>query len=249
MANGREIRFRIDAYTPETMPMARLAEYMAEFAVVLGEAPNVHFVRLEPGSTVLVQSVEEEAMPKVRERVRNVSAGRGPVEAMVAYKRINNRLRQDDGIGVVTEDSGAEIIRFPGREQVESATFGAFNQEGTLDGVVIRLDGKADPVPVHLEASNGQIGHCYASRDIAKTLGQYIFGPELRVHGVGRWFRDMDGTWILDRFTIASFEVLDDQPLSAVVAQLRDVRGSEWPDIEDPWSELDKIRYGNDEAH
>lgn len=248
MANGREVRFKIDAYTPETMPMARLADYMAEFAVVLGETPNVHFVCVEPGSTILVQRVDEEAMPKVRERVRSVHAGQGPAEAMTAFKRINHFLRQDDGIGVVTEESGAEIIRFPGREQVEAVTFGAFNQEGTLDGVIIRLGGRAHPVPVHLEEANGRIRICSASRDVAKTLGQYIFGPELRVHGVGRWFRDEDGTWILDRFTIASFEVLDDQPLSAVVAQLRDVPGSEWPDVPDPWSELDKIRYGNDEA-
>lgn len=248
MAEGQEFRFTIDAFTPDSMPMSRLAEYMAQFAIVLGEAPNVHFVRLEAGSTVLVQRVDEAVIPKVRDRVRRVKAGNGPPDAMNAYRRINSHLRQDNGVGVVTEDTGAEIIYFPGREQLEPVTFSAFNQEGTLDGVVIRLGGTSDPVPVHLEAGNVLHSHCLTSRDLAKTLGRYIFGPEIRVHGTGRWFRDEDGSWVLKRFMIASFEVLDDQPLSDVVAKLRDIPGSEWDTLDDPWSELVKIRYGEDEA-
>ena len=39
-------RLKIDAYTPETMPMGRLAEYMADLAVILGERAAVHFVQL-----------------------------------------------------------------------------------------------------------------------------------------------------------------------------------------------------------
>ena len=228
--------------------MARLAQYMGDLAALLGEPEHVHFVRLERGSAVLVQTVDEAAVPKVRERATRVRAGEGPPDAMDAYRRINNRLRRDNGTGVVAEQNGAEIVRFPGREQVEVVSFGAFNQEGVLDGVIIRLGGTSDPVPVHLETSDRRFT-CHATRELAKSLGQYIFGPELRVHGVGRWLRDADGRWSLERFTIASFEILDDLPLSAVVAKLREVPGSEWPEIEDPWTELDQIRYGKDEAH
>ena len=44
--------------------MSRLAEYMGELARFLGRSEQVHFVRLEEGSTVLVQTVEREAMPE-----------------------------------------------------------------------------------------------------------------------------------------------------------------------------------------
>ena len=54
MREQHEYRFTIDAYSPETLPMSRLAEYMAEVARLLGKVDQVHFVRLEPGSTVLV---------------------------------------------------------------------------------------------------------------------------------------------------------------------------------------------------
>ena len=249
MADNHEVRFKIDAFTCATIPMARLAEYMADLAAMLGEPTNVHFVRWEEGSAVLVQKIDEVAVAKVRERTQRVSVGEGPIEAMEAYRRINQRLQKDNSVGVLAEEGGAEIIRFPGREQKEPVTFGAFNQEGTLDGVIIRLGGTGDPVPVHLQAPNALHSHCFATRELAKALGRCIFGPELRVHGTGRWFRDESGGWVLNRFSIASFEVLNDQPLSAVVARLRDVPGSEWPEVADPWAELDEMRHGTDEAH
>jgi hypothetical protein len=54
----REYRLRIDAFTPETLPMSRLAEYMADLATLLGEQERVHFARLENGSTALVHTIE-----------------------------------------------------------------------------------------------------------------------------------------------------------------------------------------------
>lgn len=248
MALSHEVRFKIDAFTPDDLPMARLAEYMADLAALLGEPTSVHFVRIEDGSAVLVQKIDEDAVPQVGERTRQVRRGVGPPDAMDAYRRVNRRLRQDNGIGILSDQDGAEIIKFPGREAVEPVTFGAFNQEGTLDGLLIRLGGTGDPVPIHLQATDRRYNQCFATRELAKALGRYIFGPEIRAQGLGRWHRDEAGNWVLDRFQINSFEVLEDQSLSAVVAQLRDVPGSEWPNLKDPWAELDRLRDETDEA-
>lgn len=247
MTGGYEYRFEIDAYTRDTLPMWRLAEYMADLAVMLGEPESVHFMRVDEGSAVLVQAIDEPAVPKVRERTRQIRSAEAPPEAMTAYRRTNRRLKADNAVGVVKEETGAEVIRFPGREQPEPLTFGSFNQEGSLDGIVIRLGGTGDPVPVHIETPNHVYSHCLAKRELAKTLGGYIFDVELRVHGTGRWSRDENGMWVLERFMISSFEVLDSQPLSAVVARLRDIPGSEWPTLDDPWHELSEIRNRSDE--
>lgn len=60
----RRYRFVIDeSFTPDTLPMWRLAEYMTDMADLLGEKSYVHFVQIEGGSTVLVQDVEHEAYP------------------------------------------------------------------------------------------------------------------------------------------------------------------------------------------
>lgn len=247
MTDTQEYRFVIDAYSPETLPMSRLAEYMADLARLLGRAERVHFVRLEPGSTVLVQSVEPEAVPEVQKRIRAVARDDAPADVTDAFKALNRHLANDNAIGSLHEGGDGEVIQFPGREQPPPLTFGAFNQPGVLDGVLIRIGGRDDTVPVHLR--DGETIHvCNANRNLAKRLAVHYDGSTLRVHGDGRWERDADGRWLMKRFNITEFSVLDDAPLGEIVGRLRDVEGSGWKDIEDPTAELQVMR-GIDRAH
>ena len=156
-------------------------------------------------------------------------------------------LADDDATGILQESGGAEVIRFPGREEPAPVTFRAFNQTGVLDGVLIRIGGRDDTVPAHLR--DGDTTHlCNATREMARRLAVHLHGPPLRVHGNGRWERDADGGWVMKRFNITSFDVLDDAPLGEVVRRLRDVEGSGWKEIEDPAAELRHLR-GLEEAH
>ena len=75
-----------------------------------------------------------------------------------------------------------------------------------------------------------------------------MFHYELRVRGTGRWLRDEDGAWVMQRFSISSFQVLDEKSLADVVAGLRNVPGSGWRDVADPFEELKEIRGDEDEA-
>lgn len=245
-----EYRFKIDAYTPETFPMASLAAYMGYLADLLGEKEHVHFVRLEPGSTVLVQRIDRESAPKVRDRIRALSPseGRGADDALRAFKNINLCLADDNATGQLYGDGGAQIIRFPGREQPQPLTFGAFRQPGRLDGILIRVGGKGESVPVHLE-DEGAVHKCSATREVARRLAPYLFETPLRVHGTGRWERDAEGAWQLNRFDITDFETLDDSPLGVVLARLRQVPGSEWRAVDDPHAELQRLRHGPGEVH
>lgn len=249
MDKAREYKFKIDAFTPETIPMARLAEYMKDLAVLLGEKEHVHFVRLEKGSTTLVQHIEAESVPKVRTRIStiNVAEREGPEDALRAFQAIDLRLSEDNAVGHLYQDDGAKIIHFPGCEKAKPLTFGAFNQPGSLDGLFIRIGGKDETVPVHLQ-EGGVIHKCNATRAMARDLAPHLF-TTLRVHGNGRWERDAEGNWNLKRFHILGFDVLEDAPLSAVVARLRQVSGSGWREIEDPSAELQRLRHGSDEVH
>lgn len=246
MNDNGEYRFIIDAYSPETLPMSRLAEYMADLALLLGSADRVHFVRLEAGSTVLVQRVEPEVELEVRSRMRGLADNTAPIDATRAYKALNRRLADDDATGSLLE-GGAEVIPFPGRDQPQPLTFGAFNQPGVLDGVLIRIGGQGDTVPAHMR--DGEVIHmCQATRDMARQLAVHLYGPTLRVQGEGRWEREADGGWLMKRFNIVQFEELDDAPLGDVVERLRSVEGSGWNEIDAPADELRALR-GLDEAH
>src|SRR5688572_23241874 len=74
--------FHIDAYSPETIPMARLALYMQQLAALLGHESAVHFVALEPGSTRLVSRIDREDLPKVASRLDRVRRGDGAPDAV-----------------------------------------------------------------------------------------------------------------------------------------------------------------------
>ena len=247
MREQHEYRFTIDAYSPETLPMSRLAEYMAEVARLLGKVDQVHFVRLEPGSTVLVQTVEPEAVPEVRNRINDLANDKAPEDAARAFKALNRFLAHDNATGSLRESDGAEVIRFPSHKQPAPLTFGAFNQPGVLDGVLIRIGGRDDTVPAHL--SDGDTIHvCNATREMAKRLAIHLYGPTLRVQGDGRWERDADGGWEMKRFNISEFRELDDAPLGEIADRLRRVEGSGWKDFEDPAAQLQRLR-GREEAH
>ena len=73
--DDKKLSFYIDAYSPETIPTAKLALYMADFAALLGKEHAVHFDHLEGGSTKIVSRVECEDVPKVTTRFTDIRTG------------------------------------------------------------------------------------------------------------------------------------------------------------------------------
>lgn len=245
-----EYRFKIDgAYTPATLPMQRLAEYMDSLAIMLGEPASVHFGGLEKGSAVLVSKIDEPAEPKVRDRVVAVRAGTGPQDAMKAFYQLDEYLRADNATGVLTSDNDNVVVPFPGRDRPEPLAYGPFKQDGTLDGEVIRVGGKDDTIPVNLR--DGPVIHTKLSttREIARRLAKHLFEGVVRVHGTGVWYRCGDGSWELRSFKIMDFEVLDETPLGDVVERLRNTPGNEWGEVPDPVRELLERRHGDGEPN
>ena len=80
-AVNERFHFKIEGFTPETLPMSRLALYLSDLADLLGHEDKVHFVRVAKGSADLVHAVDEELQVEVIERVRLVKQGLGPDDA------------------------------------------------------------------------------------------------------------------------------------------------------------------------
>lgn len=94
-------------------------------------------------------------------------------------------------------------------------------QRGSLDGILQKVGGVKEWVPVHLRTMDEiTVTGCYARRQVAKLLGAHLF-EEVRLHGRGRWSRTDSGQWVLDRFWVDTFDVLDDAPLPTVIGNLR----------------------------
>jgi hypothetical protein len=238
----REYKFEIDAFSPDTIPLARLSQYLADVAKMMGHESSVHLSRIETGSTVPIIRVDWEAEPKVRERLLAVKVNQGPAEARRAYKEINKRLIEDNANGILIDPSLTNIISFPGRDGANQPQFGPVAQPGVFQGILIKLGGENDPVPVHLQ--DGDEKHIVlAQRRIAKQLAVHLFGPVIRVEGNGRWQRNRMGDWEMLEFRVTNFDVLPDGGLKSGVEALRAIPAA-WKDSDNPIEDLLRIRAG-----
>ena len=233
-----ELRFKIDAFRPETLPMARLAEYLTQLAVILGETRSVHLVRIEGGSTVLVHEVDHAVVPAVESRIAAVREGGVPPAARRAFRKMNGHLAEDDArASLHSGDTDSQLLVFPGRAESEG-DLRPPKQRGTVSGVVVRVGGVGTRIPVLLDSHGMQTAGCHADMTTAKELGRHLFEP-VRLYGEGQWKRGADGGWEIDRFSIQRFTPLDRATLSEVLEKLRPVV-ADWDD--EAYHELEAIR-------
>ena len=113
MNDDKHLIFYIGAYSPETIPMGKLAEYMADFAALLGKDNAVHFSDLKKGSTQILAVVEFEDVPKVTTRLHDIRRGNPPKDAQKIFEQIDKRLANDNATGRIFVES--EERRGPGR--------------------------------------------------------------------------------------------------------------------------------------
>lgn len=231
---------RITAYTPETIPMNRLAEYMLHFAALMGSETHVHFKGLRKGSTVLCAKVEQEDIPKVGERLAKVTVSDAPADVVRPFNAINGLLRADNARATLKHGT-AQIIKFPGCDTPIAQRIGPVKEAGQLEGVVISVGGKDSTKHIRLTSHDGE--ECKLttrSVELAKQLGNHLFSP-VRVTGTGTWYRNEDGKWELENFIVQNCEPLEERSLIEAVAALRDVDGDGWKALPDPlatWRDL-----------
>jgi hypothetical protein len=239
------LQFKIDGFTPETLPMERLAAYMAELAVLFANSERVHFDKVRRGSALLQAWVEATAAPKIRERVSIADSPDAPEDIARSYQVLNKMLREDNSTGVLRRPRGAIILRFPGKKAPVIRTFRVV-ENGTIEGFVIRIGGIDETVPIWIRNREGEVVKNCHTRNLqaAKELGKYYLGPFVRFEGVGKWLRNDEEKWQLEEFIVNSFEVLDEVPLGRAVDAVRAVEGNAWNEYEDPQAELRKVREG-----
>lgn len=246
----REFTFRIaGSYSPDDIPLERLGEYLKALGELFGERADVHFKNLEPGSTVVRAVVEHSAVPKVEARIKSAGAGDGNATLAKAYEKLDSLLRDDNATGEIADAAGNVIyVDFPGRNRVERVAYGPVKQQGTLDGVVFRVEGR--DATVHVGIMDGDKSYSLeAPASMGQRLAALFRAGPVRFRGNGTWYRTGDGTWDLRRFTIDGFEELDDAPLSATIASIRGGPASDWRQVDDPFGTLARERDGGESKH
>lgn len=236
-----EYIFHIDAYSPETIPMTRLAEYMAVLAAIFGEKDSVHFKGLQGGSTKVVSRVQREAVPKVRENINDAQSGDGNQDSIKAYKQANEMLRNDNAAASL-ECAGTNVLDFPGKKIPRPPKLGPFNQGVEKDGVLVRIGGVDKSAHATIEDGDGKTWSFEVNRELAVEIAHHLFGNPIRLKGTGRFFRDNDGLWQNTSLKGASFHELNPDSLFDVVEKLRQISESAWTDGKSPLLVMRSLR-------
>ena len=242
MAEKREYRLKIGAYTPATMPMKQLALYLQDMAILLGQEANVHLVGIEESSTCPVVLVDWEAEPKILDRISKARDKEGPEDAVRAIESINQRLIRDNASADLLTPSLSKLIEFPGAK-LKKPVWPSVSQSGELYGIPIAVGGKGDYVPVHLQDGKEE-RFLLAERTKAKKIAEHLFTATIRVVGRGRWRKLPSGAWDLERFVIDGFDVVRISTFDAAIDQLRGI-DADWKKGDDSVAALGQIRSGD----
>jgi hypothetical protein len=95
MADYEEFSFVIPAYSPETMPLDRLIEYLQQISAVIGDPANLHLVEIKKSSTAPTFRVPKRAALQATERAAQLSRGDGTRDQIRAYNRLRRMVRRD----------------------------------------------------------------------------------------------------------------------------------------------------------
>jgi hypothetical protein len=239
----KEFHFSIEESSPQTLAMARLVDYLKQLSILLGSRDKVHFLRVDEGSAACTMEVEESEEEIINNRVLRASKGQGPKDAMRAYRNIRMLLEDDDKSAYMEWKDGDVVVHFPKKARAAAETFGPFWQDGSLDGILVKVGGLDETVPVHLIYERAH-HTCNTTREVARQLGHHLYGKPIRVHGRGKWYRNADAKWELRWFDIYNFEELDDSTLLDVVRRLRAIPDNKLSESKDPIRDMQRIRHG-----
>lgn len=222
-----EYVFHIDVFTPDSLPMARLAEYLAALAKMIGHTDHTHFLRVDHGSAQLVHKVDLIDAPKVEARLNGVRLGSAPKEAMAARRMLEDLLANDNAVGALSEaETGRVVVPFLGRDRPKPMSFPPFREDTTIDGQVVSIGGRDSTA--HATLQDGDVFHVNLSmkREVARELAKLLYGPMVRVHGNGRFERQPDGMWKMHDFRVERFEKLDERSVADTLSEIRQVPGN-----------------------
>lgn len=234
MDDHDELSFVIPGYTPETMPLDRLIEYLQQMAVVLGDPTNLHLVEIRKSSTSPVLHAPKAVALEARERAQRVQRGDGTRRQIDAYNRIRRMVRRDAvgalyaGRPALLKTADRIILEIPAAPE-DTGVVEGLRQATTVDGELIRIGGAGEDAALQVQDLEGRtLSGFTAKRSLAKELCQLLYEP-VRLSGVGIWCRDSEGVWSLTRMQVQSYERLEEEDATLTLERMRSL-SVEWPE-------------------
>ncbi|MDA0369724.1 MAG: hypothetical protein O2995_15195, partial [Proteobacteria bacterium] len=218
--------FKIEDFTPKSMPFGRLVEYYSEIKRMLGVADNLHLVNViesSHGSAFAIDHNHEAALVK---RMSALKDGTAPKSAVRAQNTLNAMLKEDGTSGIFYDSSRDNVVNFPGKLSADGTRI-QIRDSATFTGELYHIAGTKDDAKIRISTDAYGVVFCTTTRDIAKALRDFLF-EDVKVSGRGVWTKGENGAWDIDDFSITDFAPVTRENLRKAVDRIR-ARGIDWP--------------------
>lgn len=239
-----DFALKIRGVTPSTVPMGQLAEYLREFAGLLGDDAKPVFVGMVKGSVVL-RARETGTLPPaiVRTRMRTARHSR-EAPGGKSYARLRELLAKDRATGTVLDCSGETIVEIAAQPEPQSnAMEHVISDRGEIDGVIVGIQGIDETVHVRVQGQDGAVASVEL-RDIsrARAIAQHFRGDPVRLRVRGTWKRSADGAWAPEHLHFEGLEELDPRTAREILDELSSISGNGWDTVDDLDKAIDELR-------
>lgn len=234
---------RIMKRDPDRFRMDRVAEYMREFADLLGIENNPVFKGIKKASTGLKAAIPQDRQHYAHARITEAKTNPAS-KAGKALHHIEDMLGADGIHEAQLLDASENVVYLFAGKAVEIDPIARIHQDGFVDGTVTGLVGADETMHLHLR---DHMGHDFRllirDEEQAREILKNFRAGTIRAYVRGSWIRTDDG-WApeANRCTIASFEVLDDAPAGEVFAAIAKVDGNGWSSMDAPMSAWEQLR-------
>lgn len=219
--------FKIDDFTPESMPFGRLVEYYAEIKKMLGAADNLHLVGVFESSHGSAFAIDRNCESQLVKRLIAINEGNAPKAAQRAQSAINAMLREDGTSGAFFDNQNRNVIQFPGKRSEDAVLYRA-RDAASFIGELYHISGGKDDVKARVSTDAYGVVFCTTTKELGRALRDFLF-ENVKVIGRGTWSRSSDGRWDVDDFTITDFAPVAKGGLRESVDRIRKTDIS-WPD-------------------
>ncbi len=234
---------RIMRRDPDAVPMARLGEYISEFAALIGAENKPVFLGIKNASTGLRAYTPPDRTPYSRARIKQAKSD--PASKPARHLHTIEEMLGADSIAeaqLLDGDDNVIYVMFGHKEEDPSAE--RLSQEGWVDGVVTGLVGADDTMHLHLRD--------HFDRDLKLNIRDEALARDILTHfRIGSVRLCVRGTWVrtengwspeASKCTVQRFETLQDTPLSQVLSAASRVKSNGWRELKDPIGEWENIR-------
>lgn len=234
---------RIPQRRPHQLRIDRLAEYMREFADLLGTDNSPMFAGIKDASTGLRAAVPAKRRSHAWKRIHTARYDASSRPAKV-LRRIESLLGEDHLASAELLDDKQNVLYLFHAHEQSNVNHVTIKQHGEVDGMVTGLVGADDTMHLHLrDCLSRDLKLVIRQEELARNLLKHFREGlvRLRVHGI--WARTDDG-WVpeANRCVVDGYEPLDETPAAEVFAQIASIPSNGWTELTDPAAAWRDIR-------